>query len=226
MAYLEYLKWAAINLISDMAYSHDEDYFTNNPNVRLGNKADAMIITELVNTAFLKDSFFKNREYYTRVKEDGSTVKDILKNSSSRFLLYVESDSKKILGCIKIELDEFDSKSDQNALDNPCQNKISQYQASFGMLSVPERNGKRGIGSSLLKAMEEYIMTRAKQCGLNSAHVCMPLISLRSDLFEFYEKRGYTYWKETELEERANPMVLKEYEGKITFKWYRKFLKE
>ena len=65
MAYLEYLKWAAINLISDMAYSHDEDYFTNNPNVRLGNKADAMIITELVNTAFLKDSFFKNRDFLT-----------------------------------------------------------------------------------------------------------------------------------------------------------------
>ena len=226
MAYMEYVKWAAINLISDMANVHDEEYFTNNFNVRLGNKEDAMIITELVNTAFLKDSFFKNREYYTRVKEDGSTVKDILKNSSSRFLLYVESDSKKILGCIKIELDEFDSKSDQNALDNPCQNKTRQYQASFGMLSVPERNGKRGIGSSLLKAMEEYIMTRAKQCGLSSAHVYMPLISLRSDLFEFYEKLGYTYWKETELEERAIPMVLKEYEGKITFKWHRNFLKE
>ena len=226
MPYCEYLKWAAINFISEMGDGNQEYYFTNNPNVRLGNKADAMIITELVNTAFLKDSFFKNREYYMRVKEDGSTVIDILKNSNSRFLLYVESDSKKILGCIKIELDEFDSKSDQNALDNPCQNKTRQYQASFGMLSVPERNGKRGIGSSLLKAMEEYIMTRAKQCGLNSAHVCMPLISLRSDLFEFYEKRGYTYWKETELEERAIPMVLKEYEGKITFKWYRKFLKE
>ena len=220
------LNWAAINLISDMANVHDEEYFTNNLNVRLGNKEDAMIITELVNTAFLKDSFFKNREYYMRVKEDGSTVIDILKNSNSRFLLYVESDSKRILGCIKIELDEFDSKSDQNALDSPCQNKTRQYQASFGMLSVPERNGRRGIGSSLLKAMEEYIMTKAKECGLKSVHVCMPLISLRSDLFEFYEKRGYTYWKETELEERANPMVLKEYKGKIAFKWYRKFLSE
>ena len=226
MAYMEYVKWAAINLISDMANVHDEEYFTNNFNVRLGNKEDAMIITELVNTAFLKDSFFKNREYYMRVKEDGSTVIDILKNSNSRFLLYVESDSKKILGCIKIELDDFDSKSDQNACDNPCQNKMRQYQASFGMLSAPERNGRRGIGSSLLKAMEEYIMTKAKECGLKSVHVCMPLISLRSDLFEFYEKRGYTYWKETELGERANPMVLKEYKGKITFKWYRKFLNE
>jgi len=226
MAYLEYLKWAAINLISDMAYSHDEDYFTNNPNVRLGNKADAMIITELVNTAFLKDSFFKNREYYTRVKEDGSTVKDILKNSNSHFLLYVESDSRNILGCIKIDLDEYDSQSDQNALLNLSQNKTREYQASFGMLSVPERNGKRGIGSSLLKATEEYIMTKAKQCGVKSAHVCMPLISLRSDLFEFYEKRGYTYWKETELEEGVSPMVLKEYDGKIAFIWYRKFLQE
>ena len=226
MVCLEYLKWAAINLISDMANGDHEDHFTNNHNVRLGNKEDAMIITELVNTAFLKDSFFKNREYYMRVKEDGSTVIDILKNSNSRFLLYVETDSKRILGCIKIELDECDSKSHQNALDNPCQNKMRQYQASFGMLSVPERNGRRGIGSSLLKAMEEYIMTKAKECGLKSVHVCMPLISLRSDLFEFYEKRGYTYWKETELEERANPMVLKEYKGKITFKWYRKFLNE
>ena len=74
--------------------------------------------------------------------------------------------------------------------------------------------------------MEEYIVTKAKECGFKSAHVCMPLISLRSDLFGFYEKRGYTYWKETELEERANPMVLTEYKGKITFKWYRKFLNE
>ena len=209
-----------------MADGNYEDYFTNNPHVRLGNKEDAMIITELVNTAFLKDSFFKHREYYMRVKEDGSTVIDILKNSNSHFLLYVESDSSNILGCIKLDLDESNSKSDQNDLLIPSPNNKREYQASFGMLSVPERNGKRGIGSSLLKAMEEYIMTRAKECGVKSAHICMPLISLRSDLFEFYEKRGYTYWKETELEERVRPMVLKEFEGKITFRWYRKFLKD
>lgn len=209
-----------------MADGNQEYYFTNNPNVRLGNIEDAMIITELVNTAFLKDSFFKHREYHMRVKEDESTVINILKSSNSDFLLYVESDSRNILGCIKIDLDESDSKSDQNTLLDLSQNNTREYQASFGMLSVPERNGKRGIGSSLLKGMEEYVMTRAKQCGVKSAHVCMPLISLRSDLFEFYEKRGYSYWKETELEERVRPMVLKEYKGKITFVWYQKFLQE
>ena len=52
----------------------------------------------------------------------------------------------------------------------------------------------------------------------------MPLISLRSDLLEFYEKRGYSFWKETNLDEGDTEMVLQKYMEKIKFLWYHKII--
>ena len=63
------------------------------------------------------------------------------------------------------------------------------------MLSVPERNGGSGIGSLLLKAMEEYLTNRAIMDEKTKVKISMPLISLRSDLLKFYEERGYSLWK-------------------------------
>ena len=204
------------------------------PNIRLCKVNDANKITELVNEAFMKDAFFKHRTHFLRMKEDGSTALSILKSTRSIFLAYECSDKCELLGCIKIDLDpryvtevteERKSKESITELDlNSTDGNYNIYNTSFGMLSVPEKNSGGGIGSMLLKAMEEYVTKMAKIVGKRKVQISMPLISLRSDLLKFYEKRGYSFWKETNLDEGDTEMVLQKYMEKIKFLWYHKII--
>ena len=239
-----------------------DDSFIGVSNVRLGRVEDSKAITELVNTAFIKDTFFKKPDYYMRMKEDGKTALEVILDTKSDFLVYEEEDNNELLGCIKVDLDETYLHSSQrnhfSGIENvtkaipSTENKYSEhkmnlhepndfkknknysevlenkniYEASFGMLSVPERNGGRGIGSTLVNAMERYVVRNADAFNLKVINIKMPLISLRTDLFSFYEKRGYFFWKETCLCPDDTPMVLKQYEAEIKFLWYQKTIEK
>ena len=191
------------------------------PNIRRCNIDDAMKVTELVNEAFMKDAFFKHETHYLRMKEDGSTALGILKSNSSIFLCYEDHDTNDMLGCIKVDIN---TNVNERTFQEPRDKDDEIYYGSFGMLSVPERNGGRGIGSLLLTAMEEYLTNKAIEGAKTKVKISMPLISLRSDLLKFYEKRGYSLWKTTCLDDEDIEMVLPKYIDELKFLWYCKLI--
>jgi len=193
------------------------------PNIRRCDIDDAMKVTELVNEAFMKDAFFKHETHYLRMKEDGSTALRILKSNTSIFLCYEDQNINDMLGCVKVDINtNLNERNCQGPSDKQDYDDI--YYGSFGMLSVQERNGGRGIGSQLLKAMEEYITNKAIEDAKTKVKISMPLISLRSDLLKFYEKRGYSLWKTTCLDDEDIEMVLPKYIDELKFLWHCKLI--
>lgn len=113
---------------------------------------------------------------------------------------------------------------------------------SFGMLSVPASSGRQGIGSLLIQAVENFLLGIARTtaasrepdenngaaCNYIKVYISMPLISVRPDLFPFYEKRGYARKAHDDAAsacpEELRKLLSPEYDGKVSFIWYEKSL--
>lgn len=95
--------------------------------LRTANLADAEAIARLVNTAFLVEQFFIERD-----RTNPATVRGLMANGT--FLL--AEDGASLVGCVHIER--------------------HGERGYFGMLSVdPQRQGT-GVGHQLVNALEEY----------------------------------------------------------------------
>jgi len=106
--------------------------------------------------------------------------------ASSEFLVFEESPSSSptaerspesgnaLLGCVLVEYGEGFSSPHGPEKGNKCrplrrphhlpgqdEAAAAIFHASFGMMSVPARNGRRGIGSQLLSAVEARVRERA-----------------------------------------------------------------
>jgi hypothetical protein len=74
---------------------------------------------------------------------------------------------------------------------------IIQVVGKFSAVSVPVRNGKRGIGKALVRAAEQKVQSIAQQRlallegWKGSALLQMGVINLRRDLFPWYEGQGF-----------------------------------
>jgi len=142
------------------------------PNVRAAVPADALAVTELVNTAFLKDDFFKRPEFVLRMTPDGSEAMEVLLKGTEKasslsrevFLVYEDPGSQNLLGCVKVELwvAHVDGERDRD---------VPESDATFGHLAVPDRNGGKGVGSALLKAVEAFVLRekRRERAALNAS---------------------------------------------------------
>jgi N-acetylglutamate synthase-like GNAT family acetyltransferase len=95
--------------------------------IRTAKKSDADAIARLVNTAFLVEQFFIERD-----RTNSETVRSLLKKGN--FLL--AEDEQNLVGCIYVEL--------------------RSERGYFGMLSIdPSRQGM-GVGHQLVNAVEKY----------------------------------------------------------------------
>ena len=95
--------------------------------IRTAKESDAGAIARLVNTAFLVEQFFIERD-----RTNPATVRSLLKKGN--FLL--AEDAQNLVGCIYMEL--------------------RGERGYFGMLSIdPSRQGK-GVGHQLVNAVEKY----------------------------------------------------------------------
>ena len=162
---------------------------------------DLTQIISLVNEAFLEDAFFKKPEKQQRLKTSKDdpkgvdSIEDVLTNSE----FIVCEDAKEILGCIRVEV-------------------ISASVASFGMVSVPSRNQRKGIGRMLVKAAESW----ATEHG--SHRIEISVVNIRTPVIQFYEHLGYVaFGYPVDFDEMLGGEFLSdEYKGTVKFIWMAK----
>lgn len=131
------------------------------------NISDIPALNLLVNSAYRGESSKKGwtteEHLLDGIRTDEESLEELLTNPNATILKYSEND--KILGCVYLE-----KQADKLYL---------------GMLTVsPELQGA-GIGKKLIKAAEQ--LARAEDL----EKVSMTVISVRKELIEFYERRGY-----------------------------------
>jgi ribosomal protein S18 acetylase RimI-like enzyme len=98
------------------------------------------------------------------IRTDEASIYIIINKPAAVILKYLNGENE-ITGCVYLE-----------------KNKDELY---LGMLSVSPEAQAQGIGKQLMKASEEY----AQQQGLKA--VVITVISVRSELIAWYERRGY-----------------------------------
>lgn len=130
---------------------------------------DIPLLNILVNGAYRGDS---SKEGWTTEADllDGIRINEevltgLLQQSNSIILKYTEE--HKIVGCVHLKKED---------------NKIY-----LGMLTVSPKLQNKGIGKILLAAAEEEARKR------NCTAVFMSVISIRTELINWYKKHGYVY---------------------------------
>ena len=124
--------------------------------IRQGREEDAERLKAVINEAFRPvEEFF--------IDGDRITVKEVLELLATGTFLLLE-DGVEIQGCVYV-----DPKTD----------------AYLGLLSVAAKSQKRGVGSTLMQAAEDY----CREAGCESVNI--KIVHLRKELPEFYRRRGY-----------------------------------
>jgi N-acetylglutamate synthase-like GNAT family acetyltransferase len=140
---------------------------------------DVSALNKLVNTAYRGDS---SRQGWTTeadlldgTRTDENSISEIFQTPSSIILKYVEDG--KILGCVHLD------KRDNGLY--------------LGMLTVEPTFQANGLGKKILFAAEE----EARKQGCKTIH--MTVISVRTELIAWYQRRGYSATGE------RRPMIIK-----------------
>lgn len=142
--------------------------FTNTA-ITIATVADTAAITSLLNSAYRGES---SKQGWTteahliagNVRTTENSVKDVIAKPDSVMLKYTD-EQQNITGCVNLQ-----------------QHGDKLY---LGMLSVSPHLQGAGIGKQLLKAADEYAMQ--VQCKA----VYMTVISVRTELINWYERYGY-----------------------------------
>lgn len=135
--------------------------------VELADEKDIPALNVLINSAYRGD---QSRQGWTTeadlldgIRTDEEAIKELMQLPSSVILKYEEHD--KLLGCVHLQQKN---------------NKIY-----LGMLTVSPQLQNKGIGKILLAAAEEE--ARKRNCSV----VFMSVISIRTELINWYKKHGY-----------------------------------
>lgn len=161
---------------------------------------EAQVIA-LVNEAFMIDAYFKHPNKTQRIKLHANdpvgmeSMQDIL--ATSVILVCVDDDAGLMLGCVRVEI----------------KNSAMQI-ASFGMLSVKATHTKRGIGSALVHAAEEYSATK-----LDCITMEILVVNLQHGIIDFYTKLDYSQHPNLiDFEEIVgDEVLLPEYKPRVRF---------
>ena len=130
--------------------------------------ADASAITSLLNSAYRGE---RSRSGWTTEADliAGETrtvetqVEALIRQPESVFLLLREEN--RLLGCVNLQ--------------------VHHPRVYFGMFSVQPGEQGRGLGKRLLQAAEEYALQQ------QATHIYMSVISLRTELINWYQRHGY-----------------------------------
>jgi predicted N-acetyltransferase YhbS len=127
-----------------------------NSYIRQGREADAERLKAVINDAFRNvEAFF--------VDGDRISMEEVLELLATGAFLLLE-DEEVIHGCVYV-----DPKRD----------------AYLGLLSVAPEHQKRGVGSTLMEAAEDFCRNAGSQT------INIKIVHLRKELPDFYSKRGY-----------------------------------
>lgn len=141
----------------------------SNPNIAIATVADVPVITRLLNSAYRGET---SRQGWTteahliagETRTDDVNVQQIMQQEGSVFLKFTNM-QQEIIGCVNLQ---------------KWGNKLY-----LGMFSVAPQLQGGGIGKQLLHAAEEY--ARFVECAI----IYMSVIAARTELIQWYERRGY-----------------------------------
>lgn len=135
--------------------------------VAVANENDIAALNVLINSAYRGDSskqgWTTEADLLDGIRTDEEAIKELINQEGSVILKFTEGDH--VYGCVHLKQEE---------------NKLY-----LGMLTVSPRLQNKGIGKILLAAAEEEALKR------NCIAVFMSVISIRTELINWYEKHGY-----------------------------------
>lgn len=146
----------------------------SNPNISIATKEDVLPLQVLLNKAYRGEESKKGWTTEANliagdVRTTEASVLEVLQKAGSVFVKY--NQNNELIGCVNLQLQE---------------NKLY-----LGMFSVLPTLQGGGIGKQLLFAAEEY----AKSIHCNTIY--MTVISVRTELINWYKKYGYAETGET-----------------------------
>lgn len=128
---------------------------------------DADAIATLVNSAYRGDSGKKGwtteSDLLDGTRTDKALIESLIQQEDILVLKYVEGE--KLLGCVEL--------------------RRQQQEMYLGMLTVSPSAQAKGIGKWLVQAAEEEARQR------NCSKMIMTVISVRTELIQWYERKGY-----------------------------------
>lgn len=141
----------------------------SNKNIAIADMNDVTVIKKLLDSAYRGES---SRDGWTseshiiagETRTDQATMQKLILQTGSIFLKYT-NEKNEIIGCVNLQ--EYN------------------YKIYLGMLSVSPKLQGGGIGKEILQASEEY----AKH--LKCASIYMSVISVRTELINWYKRHGY-----------------------------------
>lgn len=144
-------------------------FTSTNPHISVATEADSLSINRLLNKSYRGEASKKGWTTEAgliagNTRADEAMVKNVMQQPDSVFLKFISSGL--LTGCVNLQLQS---------------GKL--YLGMFGV--EPELQGS-GIGKQLLQAAEEY--AHHIQC----KSIYMSVISLRTELIEWYKRYGYT----------------------------------
>ncbi len=140
----------------------------SNTNIDFATVVDIAAIKDLLNNAYRGE---ESKQGWTTeadliagdTRTDEATIEQVMQQSGSVFLVY--KDEQKIIGCVNLQ-----------------QHDDRLY---LGMFSVSPQLQGGGIGKQILLAAEEYATHLQKKA------IYMSVISLRTDIINWYMRHGY-----------------------------------
>ena len=183
--------------------------------IRPAGEADAVACSELINTAHREgDMWYKKPEYHNRVDAAGETVLRMISKGSMLdktkagttaatiqanppamgacsggecILVAADTASGELIGCVHGEW----LFGDTGTIPG-FPSSTAAY--GFGMLSVPARNGGRGVGKELVSAVEAELLVNNALDGsdlLAEIDVMVSIGNRRGNLLVWYGSQGY-----------------------------------
>lgn len=144
--------------------------------IKFAERKDVDEVVKLVNSAYrgedAKAGWTTEAEILDGQRIDNEMYFELLDNENSKIILLLEAG--KIVSCVNVEK--------QGDL------------AYIGMVTVSPLKQNHGLGSMALKAAEDFARSEAWNC----VRAKMTVISIRSSLIEYYERRGYINTGKTE----------------------------
>ena len=142
----------------------------SNTDIDFATVADITAIKDLLNNAYRgeasKQGWTTEADLITGdTRTNEAMLKQIMEQSGSVFLIYKDA-QQEIIGCVNLQQHE---------------DKIY-----LGMFSVSPQLQGGGIGKKILHAAEEYALHLQKKA------IYMSVISLRTELINWYRRHGYT----------------------------------
>jgi tRNA-dihydrouridine synthase 2 len=159
---------------------------------RLADEQDVEGIVNITNDAYVADEFFKLPAYYKRFT--AADVRELMAGDGVFLLAHACNAPRTICGSLHL--------TRSVAATGPTEKPSGVHSSgNFGAVAVGRAYEKRGIGAALVRAVERYVLTGARDHAApasvpRTADIEMGVINLRADLFVWYGKLGFARGEE------------------------------